>query len=617
MRHIGRYEIVGELGRGAMGVVYRARDPRLGRDLALKTIRLGDHADSNEVETLRQRLFREAQSAGRLSHPGIVTIFDVDQEDGLAYILMELVEGRTLAAASAEALAAGRKLEFAADLLAKVGAALDYAHEKGIIHRDIKPSNLVVTAQGVKILDFGVARIASSQLTRTGTVVGTPNYMSPEQVRGESVNGRSDQFSLAVIVYELLTGERPFQGDNITSTIYRVVAEDPAPLRRFDAAIPPAMEAVVLRALAKAPARRFDSCREFATAFAKAVPLAGSPPSPAPVRSPAAYELDETAVDLAPQPAVAPAAEPLADIVRVRLPEPTGRKRRGASEAEPAGGSSPAPQAEKPAAERRWPLAIFTLLVGAILAFTFLLVRSPGLLENPAQLIEIIFGLGSHGGSGAAVQETGLDPPAPRALDDGVDDLAAVEVLGAAAGSEVPAATSEADGAQGTAGAPPSEAVPAEPLPPPARPAPPTLPGTAAVLFTSPVDGVVVTVDNNLDWRCETPCEAMELPQGEHSVVAVRTGYRLQRRSIQVEGSSATVALALQPLQATLIVASDPSGGRVFLDGRDTGRVTTAQLRVTPGRHAIRIVKGDLRAERTIDVDPDALRHLEFRLGTR
>src|SRR5437899_3133649 len=207
MDRIGRYKIVRELGRGAMGVVYHAIDPNIGRPVAIKTIQLGDGRKPEEQERLRERLFREARSAGILSHPGIVTIYDVEQQGDLAYIAMEYVDGPTLD----QLLSGGQPTppEKLFSILGQTAAALDYAHGKGIVHRDIKPANIMIARDGTaKITDFGIAKItASEQFTMTGSIVGTPHYMSPEQVQGLAVDGRSDQFSLAVIAYEMLTGE--------------------------------------------------------------------------------------------------------------------------------------------------------------------------------------------------------------------------------------------------------------------------------------------------------------------------------------------------------------------------------------------------------------------------
>ena len=205
MEQIGRYKIVGELGRGAMGIVYKAQDPSIGRMIAIKSIRLNDLSDDAERVRMRDRLFREAQSAGILSHPGIVTIYDVAEEGGLAYIFMELVNGPPL-----EKMLKAEQTPDKETLLSvfrQTAAALDYAHKKGIVHRDIKPANIMIHEDGTaKITDFGVAKIVSQQMTQAGTIMGTPSYMSPEQVQGGVISGRTDQFSLAVIAYEVLTG---------------------------------------------------------------------------------------------------------------------------------------------------------------------------------------------------------------------------------------------------------------------------------------------------------------------------------------------------------------------------------------------------------------------------
>src|SRR5215467_5652746 len=232
MDRIGRYKIIREWGRGAMGVVYHAIDPNIGRPVAIKTIDLSAVRNPDEQKRLCDRLFREARSAGILSHPGIVTIYDVEQQGDLAYIAMEYVDGPTLDHLLAEGQAAPPEQMFS--VLEQTAAALDYAHQKGIVHRDIKPANIMIAADGTaKITDFGIAKItASESFTMTGAIVGTPHYMSPEQVQGQAVDGRSDQFSLAVITYEMLTGEKPFVGEHLTTVVYKIVAEEPVPPRR-------------------------------------------------------------------------------------------------------------------------------------------------------------------------------------------------------------------------------------------------------------------------------------------------------------------------------------------------------------------------------------------------
>src|SRR5690242_16152245 len=265
MESIGRYQIVKELGHGAMGVVYQAVDPTIGRHVAIKTIRLGELDDPDERAKLRERLFREARSAGILSHPGIVTIYDMEEQGDLAFIAMEYVDGPTL-----DQLLSGREpiaRERLTSILRQTAAALDYAHGKGIVHRDIKPANIMLASDGaVKITDFGIAKVTTSQqFTQTGTILGTPNYMSPEQVQGLAVTGRADQFSLAVIAFEMLTGERPFTGEHLTTVVYKIVAEDPPPVQRLNPTLGPEVDSVLRRGLFKKPETRYGSCLEFVT----------------------------------------------------------------------------------------------------------------------------------------------------------------------------------------------------------------------------------------------------------------------------------------------------------------------------------------------------------------
>ena len=267
MEHIGRYRIIGELGRGAMGVVYHATDPAIGRSVAIKTIRIRDINDTQQRDKLRERLFREARSAGVLSHPNIVTIYDMDEADGLAYIAMAYVNGPTLEKILAsEAPLSGAKM---LRILRQTALGLDYAHGRGIVHRDVKPANIMTDEDGaVKITDFGIAKItAVSSMTETRTVVGTPNYMSPEQVQGLAVDGRSDQFSLAVIAYEILTGERPFQGEHLSTVVYKIVAEQPADAHRINGTLTPQIDDVLRRGLAKKPEDRYPTCSNFVGAL--------------------------------------------------------------------------------------------------------------------------------------------------------------------------------------------------------------------------------------------------------------------------------------------------------------------------------------------------------------
>ena len=215
-KKIDRYEILGELGHGAMGVVYKGRDPIIDRLVAIKTIRFDRLYEEQEIQGLKDRFFKEAQAAGKLSHPNIVTIFDVGEDRGLSYIAMEYVEGEVLSQYLLQdhLLPVDEVLE----IIAQAAEALDFAHQRKIVHRDIKPANIMRTSEGqIKVMDFGIAKFPSSTLTQAGSILGTPSYMSPEQIRGEDLDGRSDLFSLGCILYELLTGVKPFRGESLAA----------------------------------------------------------------------------------------------------------------------------------------------------------------------------------------------------------------------------------------------------------------------------------------------------------------------------------------------------------------------------------------------------------------
>ena len=253
-----------------MGVVYRAQDPAIGRIIAIKSIRLNDLTEESERDRLRERLFREAQSAGILSHPGIVTIYDIFEEAGLAYIFMEFVNGPAFEQMLGAAQTPDK--DTLLSILRQIASALDYAHRKGIIHRDIKPANIMIREDGsAKVTDFGIAKIASQAMTQTGTIMGTPTYMSPEQVQGIPVTGQADQFSLAVIAYEALTGEKPFTAEYLPTLLYKIVREEPIPLTLLNPTLDPQVDGVMRHAMAKNPQDRFPTCAEFVEALAEAL----------------------------------------------------------------------------------------------------------------------------------------------------------------------------------------------------------------------------------------------------------------------------------------------------------------------------------------------------------
>ena len=263
---IGRYEILGELGQGAMGIVYKGRDPIINRSVAIKTIRFDRLYEENEVQSMKARFFKEAQAAGKLIHPGIVTVFDVGDEKGLSFIAMEYVEGKELSRFTAEdSLLPWRQ---ACAVVIEVAEALDFAHRQGVVHRDVKPANIMLTPDGqVKVMDFGIAKVASSTLTQAGSILGTPPYMSPEQINDANVDGRSDLFSLGGVLYELLTGTKPFKGENMAALWHQIMVASVVPASTIKPVLPRGLDDVIDRALEKESEDRYQTGRQMADAL--------------------------------------------------------------------------------------------------------------------------------------------------------------------------------------------------------------------------------------------------------------------------------------------------------------------------------------------------------------
>jgi serine/threonine-protein kinase len=260
---LGRYKVLKELGRGAMGVVYLGKDPKIQRFVAIKTMRLDQIDDAEKLKEVKARFFREAESAGRLSHPNIVTIYDAGEQDALGYIAMEVLEGHSLKQWSRQPNL--MLPSEAAQTLAIVADALDYAHQQGVVHRDIKPANIMLTKDRlVKVMDFGIAKTASSSKTETDIVLGTPTYMSPEQIAGKKVDGRTDIFSLGVVLFELLTGRPPFTADNLSALLFTIAHQPHPALNSIRKDLPPMFQEVLDRALQKELPQRYRRAGELA-----------------------------------------------------------------------------------------------------------------------------------------------------------------------------------------------------------------------------------------------------------------------------------------------------------------------------------------------------------------
>ncbi|HTQ74797.1 MAG TPA: serine/threonine-protein kinase [Burkholderiales bacterium] len=262
---LGRYQVEKELGKGAMGVVYLGKDPKIGRVVAIKTMALSQEFEPDELAEVKERFFREAETAGRLSHPNIVTIFDAGEEHDLCYIAMELLKGKDLIPYTKAG--STLPLDKVVSIVARVADALGYAHKHNVVHRDVKPANVMYEPENdvVKVTDFGIARITDSSKTKTGMVLGTPSYMSPEQLQGKKIDGRSDLFSLAVSLYQLACGELPFKGDSMAQLMFKIANENASDILQYNPALPPALVAFLDKAMAKEADQRYQTGEEFAS----------------------------------------------------------------------------------------------------------------------------------------------------------------------------------------------------------------------------------------------------------------------------------------------------------------------------------------------------------------
>ena len=591
MEQIGRYRVVGELGRGAMGIVFKAQDPAIGRMIAIKSIRLGELTDESERARLRERLFREAQSAGILSHPGIVTIYDIAEEGNMAYIFMELVNGPPL-----EKLLKSERppdKETLLSLLRQTAAALDYAHKKGIVHRDVKPANIMVHEDGTaKVTDFGVAKIVSQQLTRAGTIMGTPSYMSPEQVQGDAVSGRSDQFSLAVIAYEILTGEKPFQAEYLPTLLFKIVGEDPVSPHRLNPTLPPEVEPVIRRALAKVSEERYETCSDFVAALAEAcadslwVPLPRGASNNMPTVDSADLLISPTADLLGETPALAIAGvdgsllangDFDATVADVSAPG-EAKTTENETTSDPTTTNptwTPRQRAEVPTG-----LGARNIMLGVLAGIVVI-----------GAVVYVTRDSRSPDVAGTSASQSVAPPASVAPGEQGGRPADATQAASATTPAIAPGApiSSNAD-----SGSPKPKAVTS------GTPATPEIPSQIAFHLTTTPAGAEATIDGSAELRCMSPC-ALNLPSGQHSIVVRHDGYRDVQRAFNLPDETELI-LTMAARTGILSLVSTPPGLGIFVDGQEQPRKTPASLSLTVGSHRVQIVKGTDKQDFTVDI---------------
>jgi serine/threonine-protein kinase len=580
LQKIGRYEIFEELGRGAMGVVYKARDPVIGRFVAIKTVRLGDLGAGYQMEELKTRLVREAQAAGSLSHPSIITIFDVGEEDDLSYIAMELVEGMSL-----EALLESKQFLEESTILhvaRQVADALGYAHEHGIVHRDIKPANIMLTKDGrVKVADFGIAKVASSKMTQTGMLLGSPSYMAPEHFLGQPLDGRSDIFALGIVLYELITGQLPFPGENLGTLSYKVVHEDVLPPRRLKPTISDTLESIILRALARDPSRRFQTASELCRVLDGIVASTAS----------------------------VPAVSPIASATEQSVPGAAGKAYAKTLAA--------ASQHQKPS-RRRMYLLLALLLVGAgSLAFAFASPRQfqQTLLKVKTQAQSWLDRIAGRPSSPASVPTSQSSLHRPDGVDrasssagtplTSTDESVRKEIaaVGEKGKPEAPrAATTAAAGTQTSEDAKSSAA------------RSPASPGKLDVSSTPP--GAQIILDDKADATWMTPFTFETVPIGRHTLEFKKAGYSTERRIVVLQGNAAQrINVVLSPVSGILKVITVPGGAQIYVDGELKSETTPATLKLRAGSRRIRLRKeGYQEAEQLVEIEDNSVTTLNQQL---
>jgi eukaryotic-like serine/threonine-protein kinase len=581
LQKIGRYQIVEELGRGAMGVVYKARDPVIGRFVAIKTVRLGDFSDAYQIEELKTRLVREAQAAGGLSHPNIITIFDVGEEDDLSYIAMELVEGVCL-----ETLLDSKQVLEESTILhiaRQVADALGYAHDHGIVHRDIKPANIMLTKDGhVKVADFGIAKVASSKMTQTGMLLGSPSYMAPEHFLGQPLDGRSDIFALGIVLYELITGQLPFVGQNLGVLSYKIVHEDVLPPRQLKPTVSEELDGLVLRALARDPAQRFQGAAELCAA------------------------LDGILARLA---AIAPAAAAVSD------KEQSASVSRERTLAE-----TLAVAAAPEKSGWRWLGFLFLalLLTGAVgLAFAL---ASPRQFQQTLQWAKTQTQPWLNRLLRRSLSASLPVPPPPTnpAGDNHTSNSASAPLpsAGEPVRREIPPGWDNGGNNAPTRGSPR----------PPVNTQPPgghassssaQTPAPLGILqVSSSPPGAQIVFDGEEGTAWVTPFTFRDVPAGRHTLDFKRPGYNTERRIVSLLGKETQrISVVLAATLGILRITTVPAGAQIYVDGELKPETTPATLKLATGAQRILLRKGGYKdAELLVEIEDNSVTTLNQQL---
>jgi TonB family protein len=578
---IGRYQITGTLGFGAMGAVYRAFDPIIKRPLAIKTIRLDVPPQSPQHRAFIERFYQEVRISGTLSHPNIVTLFDVGEEKGVPFLVMEYVDGQTIAAL----LDSGERFrpERVLGLVSQAASALDYAHSHGVIHRDIKPSNLILQeGDKLKVTDFGIAKLVDSEITQSGTLLGTPSYMSPEQAMGEKLDGRSDLFSLGVVAFEMLSGQQPFPGTNVTSILYRLVHVDPVEPAdlEMNGLIPQKWREVFHRVLAKKPEARYAEASEFVQDLEYCLGswFTGLGEETVALETPASAEETVTLSPTLPLTAASAAEAPTP-------PEPASGEETVSAEAR----TMVAPSA----AEALGPEDSATLRLEASVANepgeeTVALPSKTASVE-PAAEATIVLGAPPTPTPpvSRSVPERGTAPPAgPRRRSL----LPGALLAGSAAVFLLAAATvgwllwQRSSGSAGDVSPPPRAAPVLSD-----EPSPPRAPSGVLRVESVP-PGAEVRV--NGEARGQTPLALDGLPFGPYEVRVDRKGYESQRRRVALSAESPRGELSLtlgrrSAPRGTADFVSTPPGATVAVDGRRVGKAPLSGVTLSEGHHRV------------------------------